>query len=66
LERYFNQPYSASFGYQILLALSTDLMGKYNLMRDERTVLMLPKGMDLRAFVERSLYTHPTASFQNL
>ncbi|PLB50379.1 OPT oligopeptide transporter [Aspergillus steynii IBT 23096] len=27
LERYFDQPYARSFGYQILLALSTDFMG---------------------------------------
>ncbi|KAL4874660.1 OPT oligopeptide transporter protein-domain-containing protein [Aspergillus karnatakaensis] len=27
IERYFNQPYAKSFAYQILLALSTDLMG---------------------------------------
>ncbi|KAL4745887.1 hypothetical protein BDW72DRAFT_210933 [Aspergillus terricola var. indicus] len=27
LDKYFGQPYAKSFGYQILLALSTDLMG---------------------------------------
>lgn len=41
LEKYFNQPYSGSFGYQILLALSTDLMG-YGLAGLLRKILVYP------------------------
>lgn len=41
LKKYFNQPYSGSFGYQILLALSTDLMG-YGLAGIMRKILVYP------------------------
>ena len=41
LEKYFDQPYSGQFGYQVLLALSTDLMG-YGLAGIMRKILVYP------------------------
>ncbi|USW52222.1 Putative oligopeptide transporter, OPT superfamily [Septoria linicola] len=41
LEKYFNQPYSGSFLYQVLMALSTDLMG-YGLAGFMRKILVYP------------------------